>query len=81
LQAAKDEINWSWLIAQSEKCRLVLPVMKVLDFLYQNLGEVFPVEVLAQLQAMPISRQEQLEYESKNSRVMAWRRSSRLWFN
>lgn len=81
LQAAKDNIDWDRLIMQSEKRRLVLPVMKVLDFLYQNLGEVFPVEVLAQLQTIPISRLERLEYESKNSRVMTWRRSSRLWFN
>lgn len=81
LQAAQDEINWERLIAQAKKRRLVVPVMKALGFLRQNLGEVIPPEILTQLQTLPIARWESLEYQSKNSPLMAWRRSSRLWFN
>jgi hypothetical protein len=59
----------------------VLPVISVLDYLQANLTDPSLDEALATLRAMPVHKQQQVEFRLKNSQILIWRRLLRLWFN
>jgi hypothetical protein len=81
IQAAREELDWARLIRQATERGLVLPVISVLDYLQANLADPIPDEALAKLRAMPVPKQQQVEFRLKNSQILIWRRLLRLWFN
>ena len=81
IRATETGLDWERLIRQAQQHRLLVPVMKVLHYLQENLDEPLPPEIWQRLKTLPISRGEQIEYNLKTSRIVVWRRFSRLWFN
>jgi hypothetical protein len=59
-------IDWPRLLAQGRRRRFVLRAATMLAYLRRQLGAPVPDEVLARLEALPISRLERLEYRVVN---------------
>jgi hypothetical protein len=79
--ASQSEIDWDRLMAQAQKRRLVLPLKDTLIYLRDVLGAPIPKSVLQSIQAMPISRQEHIEYKIQARRAKLWGRLSLHWFH
>ena len=75
------EIDWERLLSQATKRNLVIPVLNTLLFLQEALGDVIPLDVLNQIQKVPVSKSDLLEYKLKSHKLSMVRRGSRLWYN
>jgi hypothetical protein len=67
LRTAEPEIDWSRLLSQVRKHRLVLPLRSTLAYLRDALDASVPSEVMRSLQVMPVTELERLEYEARIS--------------
>lgn len=57
------EVDWNRLVAQAQKYRLVLPLKDMLTNLHEILNVPIPLEILQEVQNLPISSFEQSEYQ------------------
>ena len=62
---AEPRIDWSRLVEQTAKRRLVWPVKQALGYIAQNFSAGVPSDVLKELNRIPTSRLEYLEYSYK----------------
>lgn len=67
MRTAEPKIDWSRLLMQIEKHRLVLPLRDTLTYLRDALEAPIPSEVLQSLQVMPVTKLERSEYEARTS--------------
>ncbi len=65
LNAASSEIDWSRFIAQARRLCLILPARETMNYLHNVLKAPIPPGVLQDMEDLPVSRVEQIEYQAK----------------
>jgi len=63
------DIDWQRLIRLAKEFRLVLPVRNGLTYLKERIGIHVPVNVLLELNRLPVSKTEHFEYHYKRKRI------------
>jgi hypothetical protein len=83
LRSAESEIDWTRLVAQTEKRRLGLWMRDAMSYLREALDAPVPAFVLESLRAMPASKRERMEYryKSQSFRQRPLGYLPILWFN
>jgi len=64
LKTSLSEIDWDRLLVQTQKHQLALPINETLNYLHKLLDAPIPVTVLENLQRLPVSNQERMEYKA-----------------
>jgi hypothetical protein len=65
INTSKTEIDWNRLSAYAQKHRLILPLRNALKYLRCIFSASVPTAVLQNMQVMPVSKAERIEYEAK----------------
>ena len=65
LNAAPSEINWGRFIDRARKLRLILPARDTMNYLRNVLEAPIPPAVLQDMEDLPVSRGERIEYQLK----------------
>jgi hypothetical protein len=80
IRGAGDQIDWDRMVRQAQKRHLVLQVAGALGFLKENLAAPVPPEVIARLNALPVSWSDRVEYRLIIRPYGLWTAPGRLWF-
>ena len=67
LNSSQTEIDWNRLISQAKKRRLILPLQKAIDYLFNNLNAGIPENIFETIQKITVTTQEYLEFKFKIS--------------
>ncbi|MFC1488446.1 nucleotidyltransferase family protein [Thermodesulfobacteriota bacterium] len=64
LNTSRSDIDWDRLIVQAEKRRLVLPIKETLSYLKNKFDASIPQVIIENLNKIPVSKMERLEYKT-----------------
>jgi hypothetical protein len=79
LNTSQPGIDWTRLIAQAQKRRLLLPLRETLQYLRTAIDAPVPSEIWDRIRDLPVSKTEQLEYMVNISPPTRWTAILDLW--
>lgn len=79
LNTSQSEFDWTRLIAQAQKRRVILPLREPLRYLRTAVNAPIPLEILEKIRDLPVSKTEKLEHMVNMSPPTRWTAMLDLW--